>query len=267
MNKKTLFLVILIFFIPLFFQGIFSKITQSNSKLCYEGKDNKHNYYQNQQQHIQNNTNKDTDKINSSKWSNKTKKYDNRTVGNNDEICEINSKPNYNTDVEKEVLSSENKQVINSDNNNINTNLKNTTKEKECISKQNINIDNYLDSLPCINYELKRGETLTDIARRYEENSNLNTTIKLIKSINKIDNENDIDEKTIIHIPESTIKSGKMYRVVSGDTWCKVAREYYSNYNGNSIMDFLVYINNLPNNDLPLGELIFLPPIVFTPGV
>lgn len=119
----------------------------------------------------------------------------------------------------------------------------------------------YLNNLKYINYQLKFGETLTDIARRYENNCNLNTTIKLITSINKLDNKNDIDSGTLLAIPEDTLKGGIMYIIISGDTWYKIRDEYYYQYDADSIMNFLVYINDLANNDLPLGERIFLPSI------
>ncbi len=99
----------------------------------------------------------------------------------------------------------------------------------------------------------------TDIARKYESTCNLNSTIKMIKSINKIDDVNNINSQTIVNIPENALKRGTMYTVVAGDTWYKVASEYYPKYTTESVMKFLVYINNLPNNDLPLGEKIFLP--------
>ena len=127
------------------------------------------------------------------------------------------------------------------------------------IRKADIDISNYLDSLQWISYKLKPGETLTDIARKYESTCNLNSTIKIIKSINKIYDENNVNSQANINIPEYALKSGKMYTVVSDDTWYKVAGKYYPEYTAESVMNFLVYINNLPNNDLPLGEKIFLP--------
>ncbi|GEP64070.1 hypothetical protein CBE01nite_18380 [Clostridium beijerinckii] len=127
------------------------------------------------------------------------------------------------------------------------------------IRKTDIDTSDYLSSLQCISYKLKQGETLTDIARKYESTCNLNSTIKMIKSINKIDDVNNINSQTIVNIPENALKRGTMYTVVAGDTWYKVASEYYPKYTTESVMKFLVYINNLPNNDLPLGEKIFLP--------
>lgn len=129
------------------------------------------------------------------------------------------------------------------------------------VKKADIDIFDYLNGLQCISYDLKSGETLTDIARKYESTCNLNSTIKMIKSISKIDDENNINSQTVVYIPEWTIKSGKMYKVSAGDTWYKVANEYYPKYTAESVMKLLVYINNLPNNDLPLGERIFLPVI------
>lgn len=127
------------------------------------------------------------------------------------------------------------------------------------IRKTDIDTSDYLSSLQCISYKLKQGETLTDVARKYESTCNLNSTIKMIKSINKIDDVNNMNSKAIVNIPENALKSGTMYTVAAGDTWYKVASEYYPKYTTESVMKFLVYINNLPNNDLPLGEKIFLP--------
>lgn len=62
-------------------------------------------------------------------------------------------------------------------------------------------------------------------------------------------------------IPESIIKSGKMYPITIGETWYNIAQKYYSTYDTNSITKLLIYINDLPNTDLPLGESIFLPAI------
>lgn len=129
------------------------------------------------------------------------------------------------------------------------------------VKKADIDIFDYLNGLQCISYELKSGETLTDVARKYESTCNLNSTIKMIKSISRIDDDNNINSRAIVYIPEQTIKSGTMYTVSAGDTWYKVAREYYPKYTAESVMKLLVYINNLPNNDLPLGEKIFLPVI------
>lgn len=129
------------------------------------------------------------------------------------------------------------------------------------VQKKDISISSYLSSLQCVNYQLKVGETLTDIARKYESKCNLNTTIKFITSINKISDKNNLDSGIYLSIPEDTLKNGIMYTVISGDTWNKISNLYYSQYDTYSIMNFLVYINDLPNNDLPLGEAIFLPSI------
>lgn len=192
----------------------------------------------------------------------------------------IKVKQNRNTSEDKsDIIVSENKQKINSsedkpdikasqDKDNVLVNTSTGTNNElnaktkyinNKVQKKQINIQNYLGKLPCITYELKQGETLTDIARRYENTCNLNTTVKMIKSINNIEDENYIDAKTVLSIPETTIKSGTMYKVVSGDTWYKIANLYDSKYDVDSIMNLVVYVNNLPNNDLPLGETIFLP--------
>ncbi|EKQ51298.1 MULTISPECIES: LysM peptidoglycan-binding domain-containing protein [unclassified Clostridium] len=79
------------------------------------------------------------------------------------------------------------------------------------IEKTGIDTSNYFAKLQCINYKLKYGETLTDIARKYESTCNFNSTIKMIKSINKIDDENIMNDQTIFRIPEYALENGKMY--------------------------------------------------------
>lgn len=194
-----------------------------------------------------------------------------RTKKSNDSSLENNSNRYIEKDISTSSMNTTNK--VNSTSKNENS-YKNTSNiianDTQVVKEQSVNneipkvdIDtfNYLNSLQCISYKLKSGETLTDIARKYVNICNLNATIKMIKSINKIDYENNINSKTLIYIPEYAIKSGNMYKVSTGDTWYKVANEYYPKYTAESIMKFLVYINNLPNNDLPLGETIFLPSV------
>jgi LysM repeat protein len=144
-------------------------------------------------------------------------------------------------------------------NNNIYNSYNNSNGNKT--EKKTITTSSFLSSLSCTNHVLQKGETLTQIARKYESTCNLNTTIKLIKSINNINDDNNIDSGTVIYIPESLITTGKLYPITTGDTWYNIAQKYYTQYDADSIAKVLIYINNLPNNDLPLGESLFLPSI------
>ena len=136
----------------------------------------------------------------------------------------------------------------------------NSTKENiTSPDKKIFQLQLFLSNLQCNNYILKSGETLSTIAHKYENTCNPNTTVKLISLINNLNTPNDLEIGTNLSIPESTIKNGILYHVVSDDTWYKLASEYYPDYTTESIMNFLVTINNLPNNDLPLGENVFLP--------
>jgi len=145
----------------------------------------------------------------------------------------------------------------NSDTYTVSNNISSTTNTE----KKTITISNFLNSLKCTNYILKSGETLTQVARKYENTCNLNTSLKLIKSINKINDVDSINSGITLSIPESIITTGLMHLVTTGDTWYSISQKYYNTYDVNSITKILVYINDLPNNDLPLGESIFLPSI------
>lgn len=145
----------------------------------------------------------------------------------------------------------------NSDTYTLSNNISSTTN----LEKKTITISNFLNSLKCTNYILKSGETLTQVARKYENTCNLNTSIKLIKSINKINDVDNINSGFKLSIPESIITTGTMHLVTTEDTWYSISQKHYNTYDVNSITKILVYINDLPNNDLPLGESLFLPSI------
>ena len=124
-----------------------------------------------------------------------------------------------------------------------------------------ITISNFLSSLKCTNYVLKSGETLTQIARNMKIHVISRTSIKLIKSINKINNGDNLNSGYVLSIPQSILTTGTMHPVTTGDTWYSIAKKHYNTYDVSSITKLLVYINDLPNNDLPLGQSIFLPSI------
>lgn len=142
---------------------------------------------------------------------------------------------------------------------NASTALDSNTSSTANLDTKTITVPNFLSSLKCTNYVLKSGETLTQIARKYQNTCNLSTSIKLIKYINKINDGDNLNSGVILSIPESILTTGTMYPVTTGDTWYSIAKKHYNTYDVSSITKLLVYINDLPNNDLPLGESIFLP--------
>lgn len=128
-------------------------------------------------------------------------------------------------------------------------------------NKTIITISEFLNNSDHVSYSLKPGETLTQVARNYENTCNLNTTIKLIKTINHIHDAENLDIGYSFLIPEYIIKNGKMYPITKGETWYNIVNKYYANYDVESMTKLLIFINDLPNKDLPLGESIFLPSI------
>ena len=170
-------------------------------------------------------------------------------------------------------ISSKNNGVLSNDTSTFNSPIQQSPKTKENTStsvdsntsstanldNKTITVPNFLSSLKCTNYVLKSGETLTQIARKYQNTCNLSTSIKLIKYINKINDGDNLNSGVILSIPESILTTGTMHTVITGDTWYSIAKKHYNTYDVSSITKLLVYINDLPNNDLPLGESIFLP--------
>lgn len=122
-----------------------------------------------------------------------------------------------------------------------------------------LSVDNFATSLNCINYTIKSGDTLTSICNKYSTYCNLNSSINLVTIINNITNPEELKIGDTLKIPESTFVSGTLYNVSEGDTWYKIRDTYYQNYDIDNIMKFIIDLNKLPNEELPLGESIFLP--------
>ena len=78
-------------------------------------------------------------------------------------------------------------------------------------------------------------------------------------TINNITNPEELTIGNTLKIPESTFVSGTLYKIKEGDSWYKIRDTYYKNYDIDNFMNFIIDLNELPNNVLPLGETIFLP--------
>lgn len=129
-------------------------------------------------------------------------------------------------------------------------------------SKKNFSLNEYLSNLNSTSHTIKQGETLSNIARLYEQYCNHNSCVKLISLVNNLSSPDNLEIGDNLLIPEKAIKTGTLYTVSSNDTWYKIALQYYPAYTTDSITNFIITVNNLPNNDLPLGEKIFLPQVV-----
>lgn len=129
------------------------------------------------------------------------------------------------------------------------------------LKKKILNLSDFISNLQCKEYILQKGETLCVIARKFENKCNLNSTIELITLKNNLSSPNKLNAGTHLLIPEDAINNGNLYKVAKGDTWYKIVKNYYPEYDVNSIMNLVVKINQLPSNELPLDENIFLPAV------
>lgn len=133
--------------------------------------------------------------------------------------------------------------------------------EVPCSNKVHITITEFINNLQCSQYTIKESENLNDILMKYNSTCPLNSSLKLIKSVNKFNSPDEIKAGMQINIPEITFKNGMVYRIVQGDTWTKICNEYYPVYDLNYIMNLLIYVNDLKDTTLPLDTTIFLPKI------
>lgn len=81
----------------------------------------------------------------------------------------------------------------------------------------------------------------------------------MVTLINNITNPEELTIGNTLKIPESTFVSGTLYKIKEGDSWYKIRDTYYKNYDIDNFMNFIIDLNELPNDMLPLGETIFLP--------
>lgn len=127
------------------------------------------------------------------------------------------------------------------------------------VSSKQISINSFLKNIDYKKVSLKPKETLSIIANDYTSTCNPNTTINLIKLLNNLTDVDNLDEGTVLLIPDKALKSGSLYKVKKGNTWHNIWETKYSKYDRDQLIRLLITINALPNDDLPIDENIFLP--------
>lgn len=131
--------------------------------------------------------------------------------------------------------------------------------ESACLNKVHITISEFIKNQQCSSYLVKEGENLNNILLKYNSPCTTNASFKLTKELNSLNSIDYIQPGMTLKIPEITMKNGILYTVNKGDSWSKICRKYYPEYDKNSIVELLTYINDLKNDVLPLNTDIFLP--------
>lgn len=175
-----------------------------------------------------------------------TSKNESKETANNDSNNSSNSNESTND--------SSNKQTESNTTSNTGSSASTVTAKMTYLS-----LNDFASSLSCVNYTIKEGDTLTSICSKYATYCNLNSSINLVTLINNITNPEELTIGDTLKIPESTFVSGTLYQVQEGDSWYKLRDTYYKNYDIDNFMNFIIDLNELPNDELPLGETIFLP--------
>ena len=125
--------------------------------------------------------------------------------------------------------------------------------------QRSITITSFLENAKCIEVTLNQGDTLSTIAEKYTNTCNPNTTINILKIVNKLDSTDNLGVGDTVLVPHSTLKSGSLYKLSKDNTWYNIWKSKYSQYDQSQLIKFLISINDLPNGNLPIGEKIFLP--------
>ncbi len=131
--------------------------------------------------------------------------------------------------------------------------------KKDEVTSREITINSFLKGIDYKKVTLKSQETLSTIARKYTRTCNPNTTVNLIRLLNNLTDVDNLDEGTVLLIPHKTLQNGSLYKVRKGNTWHNIWETRYPEYDKDELITFLITINALPNDDLPIDENIFLP--------
>ncbi len=98
-----------------------------------------------------------------------------------------------------------------------------------------------------ITYQVQSGDTLYNIARKYD------TTVDAIKTLNGLTS-NILRIGQILRIPTSNVEENVItYQVQSGDTLYSIARKY------DTTVDAIKSLNELTNNTLMIGQILRIP--------
>lgn len=169
-----------------------------------------------------------------------------------------NSKIIYNTPTIPSNEITKNSDLINSSEK---SDYNNDYLESTCLNKVHITISEFINNQQYSSYLVKEGETLNDILLKYNSTCTANASFKLTKELNNLSSTGYIQTGMTLKVPEITLKNGEIYTINQGDSWSKICKKYYPEYDKNSIMELLIYINDLKSDILPLDTNIFLPKI------
>ncbi|MFD3158643.1 LysM peptidoglycan-binding domain-containing protein [Haloimpatiens sp. FM7330] len=124
-----------------------------------------------------------------------------------------------------------------------------------------------------IKYEVKKGDTLFNIARHHMSHCDIKEAVKTLQSINKINTSSQLSYGEKILIPTYNSKSKEIhnnstynnhksltYLIKPGDTLYKIAKHYITWCSPVSGINQIVELNNLQNSDMiKEGQKILIP--------
>lgn len=116
------------------------------------------------------------------------------------------------------------------------------TEEENITNNENISNDEY------INYTIKKGDTLSEIAKEY------NTSVNELASINNIKDVNLIYAGNTLKIPKNKEENYITYTIKKGDNLTKIAKKY------NTTIKKLAELNNIKDvNKIYAGDTLKIP--------
>jgi LysM repeat protein len=145
---------------------------------------------------------------------------------------QTNSNSSQNTDAQKEQQ-------------NTNTNIQ--TKQSEATGEKDYTI-----------YEVKKGDSLLSICKKYEKTCPTSVLSKSILMSNKLSNSSEVKEGMQLKIPIKYTKDGIKYTVKTGDTLYDIALIYFKDMDINETVNTITTDNFINNYNIRVGDELFL---------
>lgn len=121
------------------------------------------------------------------------------------------------------------------------------------------NFAEYLSSLSYVKYTFQKEDTIAELCKKYQDTCTLTAAKNILQRVNKLADGSQIQEGTLLYIPETELTTGKLYKIQENDTLYSISRANFPNYDPNDVIGLLKEINKLPDDTVQLGQNIFLP--------
>lgn len=107
-------------------------------------------------------------------------------------------------------------------------------------------------------YEVKKGDSLLSICKKYEKTCPTSILSKSILILNKLSTSSEVKEGMQLKIPIKYTKDGIKYTIKAGDTLYDIALMYFKDMDTNEIVNVIAADNFIKDFNIRIGDELFL---------